>query len=113
MAALAVNDFSPIGIDLELWRDQIHRVREHFLSAREIERYDTPFLLLSAWTMKEALYKAASVQGLTLSRDIRLPLDKGNGNVAEVSTSSGEKRFRVFELFSGSTTRSLSLALPV
>ena len=62
-----------IGIDTETWREQLRRVAARFMSADEVNAYNTPQLLLLAWTAKEAIYKAAHTPGLAL-QDIRLPL---------------------------------------
>lgn len=62
-----------IGIDTEVWRDQLRRVAPKFLSAEEIEVYTSPTQLLLAWTTKEAVYKAACTPGLPL-KEIKLPI---------------------------------------
>lgn len=72
-AVVAVNIDHPIGIDTETWRPQLERVSHKFLSQREYLIYNTPTLLLKAWCMKEAAYKAAGQQGLPLVDGIILP----------------------------------------
>lgn len=61
------------GIDTETWRPQLERVRHKFLSPTELVIYDTPAMLLMAWCMKEAAYKAAGIPGLHITDDIILP----------------------------------------
>ena len=80
--AIALNARQRIGIDIESWRDSLFTVHTKYLSHKEIEVYNTPQLLLQAWTVKEAIYKAASIVGLPL-HDINLPLDTTK-NIARV-----------------------------
>lgn len=64
-----------IGIDAEEWRTQLERVAPRILSPEEIEKYSgTETHLLAAWTMKEALFKAALTPGTDFARDINLPM---------------------------------------
>lgn len=89
-AALAVSlDGTPVGVDVETWRGQLEKVAPRVLSREEIAAYgSTREGLLRAWTLKEALYKAALTPGLDFRRDVRLPLgDKKNE--ATVATPGG------------------------
>lgn len=56
-AVVAVSD-TPVGIDIEYPRAQLARVATRFLSPAEQQACTTPAQLLSAWTAKEAAYKA-------------------------------------------------------
>lgn len=61
--ALATHPTLRIGIDIEEPRiEQLRRVISKFLSEKEIPLWDEH--LLAAWTCKEAVFKAAGVQGL-------------------------------------------------
>lgn len=81
-AVIAVSPDSRIGIDIEQQRPQLRRVRQKYLSPRELEIFDTPQLMLIAWTAKEAVYKAALTPGLPL-HDIELSLPEPSfGGVA-------------------------------
>ena len=60
-AVVAVSD-SPVGIDIEYPRAQLARVATRFLSPAEQQACTTPAQLLSAWTAKEAAYKAIAYQ---------------------------------------------------
>ena len=61
--ALAVHPSLRIGIDIEEPRmEQLRRVIAKFLSEKEVPLWDDR--LLAAWTCKEAVFKAAGVQGL-------------------------------------------------
>lgn len=73
-AAVAFSAERTVGVDIEQWREQLVRVAPRVLSESEMAVYSaTPALLLRAWTMKEALYKAALTPGLDFRRDIMLP----------------------------------------
>lgn len=72
MAVVAVSRARSVGVDVECWREQLVRVRTKYVgdddvcsSATEQER------LLTLWTDKEAVYKAAYTPGLALL-DIRV-----------------------------------------
>lgn len=70
--AIATHPTLSIGVDIEHWRPTLARVKEKFLTPQEIAVYNTPSLLLLAWTAKEAVFKAARITGLSL-HDINLP----------------------------------------
>ncbi len=73
-AAVAFSTRRTIGIDIEQWREQLVRVAPRVLSESEMAVYGVSSdLLLRAWTMKEALYKAALTPALDFRRDIMLP----------------------------------------
>lgn len=73
-AAIAFSTRRTIGVDIEQWREQLMRVAPRVLSESEMAVYSVSSdLLLHAWTMKEALYKAALTPGLDFRRDIMLP----------------------------------------
>lgn len=73
-AALAVSTGkAPIGIDIELYRSQLDRVAPRVFSPDELPYYsESEHRLLTGWTLKEAIYKAARTPGLDFRRDIRL-----------------------------------------
>lgn len=74
-AAIALTETRKIGIDIEEPRPQLRKVASRVLSDPELEAYSTSdALLLQAWTLKEALYKAALTPGLDFRRDINLPI---------------------------------------
>ena len=71
-----------IGIDIETQAERAHRVRSRFLNQSEnaiIAEGDSATCLM-AWTAKEAIYKAAGVELLSLADDIALNIA---GNVAK------------------------------
>lgn len=56
--AIIVNDHEPTGIDIELIRDKVLRIRHKFLSPAELaEAADDVEKLLIYWAAKESLYK--------------------------------------------------------
>lgn len=69
------NTRTALGIDAErLDRAQVLKVRERFLSPRELEMVSAYSLEdnIVAWTAKEALYKAALTEGLDFRNDISI-----------------------------------------
>lgn len=73
MAVLATDPKRPIGVDIECWRPQLKRVAGKFLNERERQHYEQdPKNLLRAWCLKEAIFKAAGIDGLTIGA-IELP----------------------------------------
>ena len=72
-AAIGLHDGPRFGIDIERPRAPLQRVAHKFLSADEMLRYVTPDDLLRAWTVKEALYKAAGLPGVSLADGLMLP----------------------------------------
>lgn len=74
---IAVDEMCHIGIDVELWRGQLHRVAPRVLSVAELAYYNAPQGLLRAWTAKEAIYKAVALPGLDFVSEINLPVTDG------------------------------------
>ncbi len=73
--AVVFGPIEGIGIDVEQPRTQLARVAPRVLSGAEMAVYGrSESLLLRAWTLKEALYKAALTEGVDFRRDIVLPL---------------------------------------
>ena len=89
--AIALNAHQRIGIDIESWRNSLNSVREKFLTPQELAIYNTPAMLLQAWTAKEAIYKAAGITGLPL-HDINLPADPSS-STATVTASNNTHIF--------------------
>ena len=102
-AAIALSRSSVVGVDIEEQRQQLARVAPRVLSDDELLEYSTPRLLLQAWTLKEALYKAALTPGLDFRKDIGLPLPVGS-HMATVEC----RRYKVISIL---TTPVYTLAL--
>ncbi len=69
------NTRTAMGIDCECRdRDQVLKIRERFLSEKELAMIDAENVELNvlAWTCKEALYKAALIPGLDFRANIQL-----------------------------------------
>lgn len=69
---IAVNETSVVGVDAEVWRPQLLRVAARFLTPAEAALPMSRAALLRAWTVKEAVYKAAMMPGLSF-QNIHLP----------------------------------------
>lgn len=92
--AVALSTAGPVGIDIETPRPQLQRVAPRVLSAAELEAYGAePDGLLRAWTLKEALYKAALTPGLDLRRDVRLPLGHKKNEAVVAPPGGSAMRF--------------------
>lgn len=75
-ACVALSESRVVGVDIEQPREQLRRVAPRVLSDKELNAYAvSDKLLLRAWTLKEALYKAAFIPGLDFREQINLPLD--------------------------------------
>lgn len=72
LAALAVGGRERIGVDIELPRATLRRVVRKFLSDDEMSEWTSDGDLLRAWTIKEALYKAAGVAGVDFANEVVL-----------------------------------------
>ncbi len=88
-AVLAVAD-RPVGVDVETDRAQLQRGADRVMSAEEVGYYSDS--LVKAWTLKEALYKAALTPGLDFRRDIRLPLTP---DADAIVMTPAERRFAI------------------
>lgn len=95
--AIAINPTKIIGIDTEIWREQLIKISSRFLSPTELSIYNTPELLLRAWTTKEAIYKASLSPGLTFTDNICLPTNP-NHNTATAITPQGELQFAIHHI---------------
>ncbi len=72
-AAVGVGGSHRIGVDIETPRATLQRVTRKFLSEQEQTRFKGDDLLLTAWTMKEALYKAIGIPGIDFANGVILP----------------------------------------
>lgn len=77
LAVVALDAMRTVGIDAEEQRPQLQRIKERFLSPQESQTFTAPKQLLTAWTIKEAVYKiagAAAVEfrtAITVAPDMR------------------------------------------
>ncbi len=91
VAAVVYDPDMATGVDVEFPSPALQRVATKFLSRNELQIYTGMALLLKAWTIKEAVYKAAQIDGLSLF-DIHLPDDVDEA-VATVTHCEREMRF--------------------
>lgn len=108
MVAVAVNRNKIIGIDIEFWRPKLLKVKDRFLTADELRRIASPRELLQAWTVKEAVYKAARIPGLPLL-DIRLP--HPGSSMAGAIGNDGMRWFNMYPVES-TDLRAITLVIP-
>ena len=95
-AVVALCADAPVGVDIETPRAQLARVAPRILSEQELAAYGaTPEGLLQAWTLKEALYKAALTPGLDFRRDIRLPLGPDKAEATVMHPDGAAMRFAI------------------
>lgn len=73
MAVLAVAPVA-VGVDIEEAREQLLRVACRFMTPDEQRHYPTPELILKAWTLKEAAFKALRPD--SPATRMKLPPDK-------------------------------------
>lgn len=102
LAALAVpSDGFTVGIDVECntRQNQLQRVAQRAFSTEEIEEYSNS--LVAAWTMKEAIYKAALTPGLDLRTDVKIPR-------CGISPSAAGKPMRTFTTHLLNTTLTIA-----
>lgn len=99
-AMLAVSRFTAIGLDCERFRPQLSRVLPRVCSPHEVAEWGaSDELMLRAWTIKEAVYKAAGIQGLEFAEGIHLPhpADRLNPEKYIAQTADG-RRWRLIDI---------------
>lgn len=109
-----------IGIDCETGnrRRQLSQIASRFLSPTQMEAWSQWPMSLWAWTIKEALYKAAGIPGLNLA-DIPLPLEIPVGNPTPDSTvllsvpaDTPPRLYSIIQIDSCGIPAMLTLAIP-
>lgn len=91
--ALLSGDNPCLGVDVESPRENLLKVASRFLTLRELAYYTTLPLLLRAWTIKEAAYKALHIKELS-SQDIHLSCQEPDG--ATDHATVGSERLDIF-----------------
>ncbi len=105
-AALATGGSARIGVDIETPRATLRRVTRKYLSDEEMRFTVTDTDLLRAWTIKEALYKAAGIVGVDFARGVTLPLPgESTGKVAH-------QRFLVESTRAGNACLTVAVPIP-
>lgn len=109
-----------IGIDCETGnrRRQLSQIASRFLSPAQMKVWSQWPMSLWAWTIKEALYKAAGIPGLNLA-DIPLPHEIPVGNPTPDSTvllpvpaDTPPRLYSIIQIDSCGIPAMLTLALP-
>ncbi len=105
---IAVDETCRIGVDVELWREQLPRVMPRVMSEPERAFYHSARQMLQAWTAKEAIYKAAGVAGLEFASEICLPLLPGVSTA--IVSRGGSRRYFALTYIEESPHKSVTLA---
>lgn len=110
MAIATSDDIHSIGIDTETpdRAQQLQRIAPRFLSPHQLKSNDNATELLRAWTIKEALYKAAGIPGWAL-RDIPLPPPGADC----VTLPSDGRHLRLIDIPLPTGCGIMTLALPI
>ncbi len=96
--AVIVNDNKEVGVDIEMKKDKIFRVRHKFVSTKEkIDPNCELESLLIHWCAKEAVYKMATVSLPEFSEDILLDPFVVNGEVGDI-IAYDTKQMQVYKL---------------
>lgn len=92
-----------VGIDLQKPSSKILRVSERFLNNEEfnvLRKMADEKILILAWTIKEAVYKAHGKKPIHFARQIKLDLTeiKKNNSIpaAVISFDSNEKKYNIY-----------------
>lgn len=75
VAVVALDPLRQVGVDAEEMRPQLQRIKERFLSPRELSVFTLPDQLLTAWTIKEAVYKIAGAAAVEFRSAISVASD--------------------------------------
>lgn len=69
---VAYSLYSNLGVDIEFYKEKIHRIKHKFLAEKEIFLLNTndTFVLTLIWSIKEAIYKMEEVAGLRFKEDL-------------------------------------------
>lgn len=78
--AIIVNDYEKTGIDIEIIRDKVLKIKHKFLSESELENAENdPEKLLIYWGAKESLYKIYGLKEVDFIKNLHIkPFIKHN-----------------------------------
>lgn len=91
----------PVGIDIEKVRDKIINIRRKFMSAQELQQVSDSSLEEHTvyWCAKEALYKAAGIEGLIFAEQMHIQpfafSEKGGEIRALLKHNNSEKKYNL------------------
>ncbi len=99
LAVLFSEGNQAVGVDIEMVRGKILKIKEKFLSLSELKELEQAPLEKTTlyWAAKEAIYKAAGLEGLLFAEEILIhPFEyseKGGTLLAQVKRSGSEKKY--------------------
>jgi 4'-phosphopantetheinyl transferase len=69
---IGLSEAHNLGIDIEFYKEKIHRIKHKFLAPFEIRNFDTSNtdILTIIWSIKEAVYKLEDIEGLRFKDDM-------------------------------------------
>jgi 4'-phosphopantetheinyl transferase len=92
--AIIINKKENTGIDIELVRDKILRVRHKYLNDAEQAFAGTHIEnLISIWGAKEAMYKAYGLKGVDFREQMQVELFTGDTLHGEINAGNSVKRY--------------------
>lgn len=101
-AGVMISSSGPCGIDLEIVKEKVVRIKEKFLKPGElacIQKDDEINQLYACWCAKEAIYKLQGNRGISFRRDMTIaPFDyKSQGTMqVQLSKDGLEKSYTVY-----------------
>lgn len=102
-ASIAISEVvKEFGIDIEEDSEKLQRVKEKFINEAESEFIGKSQLLL-AWTIKEAVYKAAGISGLPLRDGIKIKsiTNSKKSTITKSEISVGEQSYEGYSIIDG------------
>ena len=93
--ALLVNDKEETGVDIELIRDKVQRIKHKFLNEEELAfAGDDSATLLRLWAAKEALYKLDGQKELRFKEDLHIaPFTNPDHIEGQILRGDKERKF--------------------
>ncbi|MGZ3862387.1 MAG: 4'-phosphopantetheinyl transferase family protein [Bacteroidia bacterium] len=96
--AVAFSRKGAVGIDIEKVRDKIINIRRKFMSAEELKQVTDSSLEEHTiyWCAKEALYKAAGIEGLIFAEQLHIQpfaFSEKGGEINAVLKHNSEKKY--------------------
>ena len=85
-----------VGVDIEFYKEKIHRIKHKFLSSFELKKFDceNKEILTLIWSIKEAIYKIEDIPGLRFREDMSVQSIEDPGHIAIYK--NGESHSYVF-----------------
>lgn len=101
LAAVILSQRSRVGIDIEAIKPRVGKVKDKFLSTKELAEVDKEReleVLTTAWCAKEALYKLYGIRNLDFRENISIevPAFAGQSFAAEIRIDDNTDRYTVY-----------------